>query len=117
MIGMEEYGDCKFENKEDYRGAILSVLDNELEVFDPLCDGEVEISEGIAYLREEIDKFFKKEFDFDNIEGELNEYLSKRKNRIGMSFMQKEGYDNGILVMKDVLDVIRKKKEDYDISL
>lgn len=114
---MFNFIDYDFNTIEGYKKAIIETLDHELEVFDPICDGAVSVSEGMAYLREESDKFFKKEFDFDNIEGELNEYLSKRKNRIGMSFMQKEGYDNGILIIKDVLDVIRKKKEDYDISL
>lgn len=38
---------------------ILKMLDHECEVFDPICDGPVEHAEGMAMVREFIEKYFK----------------------------------------------------------
>lgn len=57
--GMEAYEDSTFEELSDIKGAVLGVLDNELEVFDPICDGSVEHAEGIAKAREIVELVFK----------------------------------------------------------
>ena len=59
LRGMEEYEFSDFTDRNDIKGAILGVLDNELEVFDPLCDGPVEHAEGMAMARELVEKVFK----------------------------------------------------------
>lgn len=59
LRGMEAYEDSTFEELSDIKGAILGVLDNELEVFDPICDGSVEHAEGMANAREIVELVFK----------------------------------------------------------
>ena len=59
LRGMEDFENSRFDNLKDVEGAILGVFDHELEIFDPICDGDVRLSEGMAYLREQINDFFK----------------------------------------------------------
>lgn len=59
LKGMEDFEDSDFSKLEDIKGAILGVLDNELEVFDPICDGPIEHAEGIAIARELVEHVFQ----------------------------------------------------------
>lgn len=59
LRGMEEYESSRFETLDEVKGAVLGVLDNELEVFDPICDGPVEHAEGMAMAREIVELVFK----------------------------------------------------------
>ena len=59
LRGMEEYENSRFETLDEVKGAVLGVLDNELEVFDPICDGPVEHAEGMAMAREIVELVFK----------------------------------------------------------
>lgn len=69
--GMEAYEDSTFEELSDIKGAVLGVLDNELEVFDPICDGSVEHAEGMAQAREIVELVFK-EIEIIKAEREAN---------------------------------------------
>ena len=59
LRGMEEYENSRFKTLDEVKGAVLGVLDNELEVFDPICDGPVEHAEGMAMAREIVELVFK----------------------------------------------------------
>lgn len=101
----EDFCDYKFESSKEYKDAVLSVLQNELEVFDPICDGDVRLSEGLAYLAEDVERFFKKERTPEEIESGLVPYLRGRK-RFCPGKVEKEGYENGIGIVSDVLQEI-----------
>jgi len=51
----ENIGMIERKIKED----LLKMLDHECEVFDPICDGPVELGEGIGMAREFIENYFK----------------------------------------------------------
>ena len=67
LKGMEDFEDSDFSKLEDIKGAMLGVLDNELEVFDPICDGPIEHAEGIAIARELVERVFQ-EIEMQKIE-------------------------------------------------
>ncbi len=103
--GMEEFEDSRFDNASDIKGAIFGVLDNELEVFDPLTDGEVEESEGLAYLRENVEKFFKANKDFseiEDIERPLMDGLREKKKSVPNNYYTRKGYSDGITLMEGI---------------
>lgn len=74
-------------------------------MFDPICDGDVRLSEGLAYLAEDVERFFKKERTPEEIESGLVPYLRGRK-RFCPGKVEKEGYENGIGIVSDVLQEI-----------
>jgi hypothetical protein len=67
LKGMEDFEDSDFSKLEDIKGAMLGVLNHELEVFDPICDGPIEHAEGIAIARELVARVFQ-EMEMQKIE-------------------------------------------------
>lgn len=111
--GLEDFADCKFEYTEQYKEAILSVLDNELEVFDPICDGDVEIAEGIAYVREYVDSSILKADDYDVIKTLCDDALfcGMSGRFFTLSEKQEEGYKEGVKLVGTILKEIEAIKE------
>lgn len=117
LAGFEDYTDNEFNTVKEYKEAILSVIDRDLEVFDPIVDGDVELSEGSAYLREKVEKFFNKNTFISNVDiikEELLNYIEKVPR--GLSKTQKEGYKFEIGVVKEVINEIESIKLDRELN-
>ena len=78
------------------KNKILEILENELEVFDPICDGPVEIAEGLALLYEDVKLFSDKD------DKNLISYLKKKYNKLSNSEYFKIGYKNGMDIIKSL---------------
>lgn len=111
MRGLEDFEDCKFEYTEQYKEAILSVLDNELEVFDPLVDGDVGISEGMAYAREYVDDSILKADDYEVIKNLCSDMECHLCRLNDLTDIQRKGYEAGILLVGQVIKEIEEMKE------
>ena len=85
----------------DKKNYIIEMIEHELEVFNPLYDGDVELSEGMAYLYEDVKKFFLKEnVTLDS----LIKHLENKHTKLSLSKTTKQGYKDGIGLIKDLME-------------
>lgn len=84
----------------DRKDFIIETIEHELEEFNPICDGDVELSEGMAYLYADVKKFFLKE---DVTLDDLIKYLTNKLNKSRESKTTKQGYKNGIGLIQDLM--------------
>jgi hypothetical protein len=121
---MEEYEDASFDCLAEVKGAILGVLDNELEVFDPICDGEVTASEGMAYLERDLRRYFRKnkedleecfqknkEESIEILEDNVTTYLEGRVQYL-TGDGAKIGYIESIELVKEIFQDMKQQRNE-----